>query len=216
MLLGVATCVAGIGLVWGASADAFSATPAALQLIRRLEARVTHFPAVRIVPTGYIVYCPQIPLGWINVPVAGCGEHARVSEEVDLSRGQVVRFLGVVRARSQGSIRSVASARGWFQLDQGIDCWFQFPMPFVKQELVGFPFPGDRVSIVSESSTVVVIGAAAPRFRYRELDYVNPATDLIYRVDEFNSLADRTYRETDHLTYLPRPTRTPATTPICA
>jgi hypothetical protein len=215
-VLGVATCVAGIGLVWGAGAEAFTGTPAALTLVRRLEARATHFRAVRIVPTGYIVYCPEIPLGWIDVPVSGCREHARVTEEIDLYRGRVVRFVGEVRARSQGSIRSVASSRGWFQLDQGLDCWFQFPMPFVKQQLVEFPFPGERVTIVSESPTVVVIGAVAPRFRYRELDYVNPATELIYRVDEFNSFGNRTYRETDHLTYLARPTRTAVTTPICA
>ena len=215
-LLGVATCVAGIGLAWGARAEAFTATPAALTLVRRLEAQITRCPAVRIVPTGYVVYCPEIPLGWINVPVPGCREHARVAEEIDLSHGQVVRLVAEVETRSQGSIRSVASPRGWFQLDQGLDCWLQFPGPFVKASLVGFPLPGERVRVVSQTRTVVVIGAVAPRFRYRELDYVNPATDLIYRVDQFNSFGHRTYRETDHLTYLLRQPRPPATTPVCA
>jgi hypothetical protein len=169
-----------------------------------------------LVPTGYVVYCQQIPLGWIAVPLAGCREHARVTEEFVLSGGRAVLVVSEVRARSQGSIRSVASSRGWFQLDEGLDCWFSFPMPFVKPLFVDFPFPGERLRIVAATRTVVVIGADAPRFRYRELDYVNPATDLIYRVDEFNSFANRTYRETDHVTYLPRPMRTPATTPICA
>ena len=119
-----------------------------------------------------------------NAPIAGCREHARVTEEIDLFRGRVVRYVGEVRARSQASIRSVGSPRGWFQLDQGLDCWLQFPMPFVNQTLVGYPFPGERVTIISQSRTQVVIGAVAPRFQYRELDYVNPATDLIYRVDD--------------------------------
>jgi hypothetical protein len=61
-----------------------------------------------------------------------------------------------------------------------------------------------------------VIGAVAPRFLYHELDYVNPATDLIYRVDEFNSFGHKSYRETDHLTYLSHRSRAPVTTPICA
>jgi hypothetical protein len=215
-VLGLVTCVAGMGLVWGPGAEAFTGTPAALTLVHRLQAAAARFPAVRIVPTGYIVYCQEIPLGWINVPVSGCREHARVTEEVDLSHGHVVRFVGVVKARSQSSLRSVASSRGWFQLDEGLDCWLQFPMPFVKQDLIGFPFPGERIRIVSETPAVVVIGAVAPRFRYRELDYVNPATDLIYRVDEFNSFGNRTYHETDHLTYLLRQARTPSTTPVCA
>jgi hypothetical protein len=215
-LLGVAACVAGMGLVWGADAQAVSGTPAAIRLAHRLQAQTAVFPAVRIVPTGYIVYCPEIPLGWIDVPVSGCREHARVTEEIDLSHGRVVGFVGEVRARSQSSIRSVASSRGWFQLDEGLDCWLQFPMPFVRQSLVGFPFPGERIRIVTEKRSVVVIEARAPRFRYRELDYVNPATDLVYRVDEFNSFARKTYRETDWFTYLRHQSVRPSTTPQCA
>jgi hypothetical protein len=38
--------------------------------VHRLEARITRFPAVRIVPTGSVVYCPEIPFGWIDVPVS--------------------------------------------------------------------------------------------------------------------------------------------------
>jgi hypothetical protein len=215
-VLGVATCAAGIGLVWGAGAEAFTGTPAALRLVHRIEAQTARFAAVRDTPTGWVVYCPEVPLGWIDAPIFGCREHARVTEEIDLSHGRVVRFVGEVKARSQASIRSVGSSRGWFQRDQGLDCWLQFPMPFVKQDLFGFPFPGERVRIVSQSPTVVVIGAVAARFRYHELDYVNPATDLVYRVDAFNSFGRKIYRETDHLTYLTRQSRTPATTPVCA
>jgi hypothetical protein len=215
-VLGVATCVAGIGLVWGAGAEAFTGTPAALALVHRIEAQTARFPAVSDTPTGWVAYCPEVPLGWINAPISGCRQHARVTEEIDLYRGRVVRYVGEVRARSQASIRSVGSPRGWFQLNQGLDCWLQFPMPFVKQSLVGYPFPGERVRIVSQSPTQVVIRAVAPRFQYHELDYVNPATDLIYRVDEFNSFGHKSYRETDHLTYLSHRSRTPATTPVCA
>jgi hypothetical protein len=215
-VLGVATCVAGIGLVWGPGAEAFTGTPAALTLVHRIEAQTARFQAARDTPTGWVAYCPEVPLGWINAPISGCREHARVTEEIDLSHGRVVRYVGEVRARSEATIQSVGSPRGWFQLDQGLYCWLQFPMPFVKQTLVGYPFPGERVRIISQSSTQVVIGAVAPRFQYHELDYVNPATDLIYRVDEFNSFGHKSYRETDHLTYLSHRSRTPATTPICA
>ena len=215
-VLGVATCVAGIGLVWGTGAEAFTGTPAALTLVHRIEAQTARFPAVRDTPTGWVVYCPEIPLGWIDAPISGCREHARVTEEIDLSHGRVVRYVGEIRARSQGSIQSVGSPHGWFQLDQGLDCWFQFQMPFVRQSLVGYPFPGERVRIVSRSATQVVIRAGAPRFQYHELDYVNPVTDLIYRVDEFNSFGHKSYRETDHLTYLSHRARVPVTTPICA
>jgi hypothetical protein len=110
----------------------------------------------------------------------------------------------------------VASSRGWFQLDEGLDCWLQFPMPFTKQSLVGFPFAGERLRIVSSTRSTIVISAVARQLHYRELDYVNPATNLIYRVDEFNSFGRRTYRETDHLTYMYRQSRVPSTDPQCA
>ncbi|MGZ4186294.1 MAG: hypothetical protein ACXVUE_02965 [Solirubrobacteraceae bacterium] len=214
--LGVVTCVAGIGLVWGAGADAFTGTPAALRLINRVRAQTARFPAVRLVPTGSVVYCQQVPLGWIDLPVAGCREPARVTETFDLAGGRVVRVISEVTARSRSSIRSVASAGGWFQLDEGLDCWFSFPMRFVKPLLVDFPFPGERLRIVAANRTVVLLGASAPRYRYRELDYVNPVSDLIYRVDEFNSLGRKTYHEIDRLTYLFRRPRVSPTTPVCA
>lgn len=215
-MFALAAGVAGIGLVSASSSEAFTGTPAALRLVSVLRAQTARFPAVRVVPTGYVVYCPQIPLGWINVPLGGCREHARVTEVIDLSRGRTIRFVSQVRARSQGSIQSVASSRGWFQRDQGLDCWLQSRLPFFKQSFVGFPYPGERIRIVASTRTVVVIGAAAPRFGYRELDYVNPATELIYRVDQFNSIGHKTYRETDHLRYLFRQPPTPPTTPVCA
>jgi hypothetical protein len=215
-VLGVVACVAGIALVWGAAAEAFTGTPAALRLVQRLRAQTARFTAASLVPTGYIVYCPQIPLGWIDVPLAGCREHARVTEEFDLSRGRVVRVLAKVSARSQASIRSVASTRGWFQLDQGLDCWLPFSLPFVKALLVDYPFPGERIRIVAATSKVIVIAGYARRSGYHELDYVNPETDLIYRVDQFSTLGHKTYRETDRLRYSSRHSRAPATTPICA
>jgi hypothetical protein len=215
-VLGVMACVAGVGLVWAANVEALTGTPAALRLLRRLEAQTARFPAVRNVPTGYVVYCPQIPPGWINVPLEGCREHAHVTEEIDLSHGRTIRYVTTVTARSQPTIRSVASARGWFQRDQGLDCWLQFPLPFFKQLLVGFPLSGEQVRIVAWTSTVAVIGAVASRFGYRELDSINPLTDLIYRVDEFNSVGRKTYRETDHLNYLFRQPPAPSTTPVCA
>jgi hypothetical protein len=215
-VLGVITCATGIGLVWAAGAEAFTGTPAALRLVQRLRARTARLPAVRMVPTGYIVYCPDIPLGWIDAPVVGCREHARVTEELDLSRGRVVRVVSEVTARSQSSIRSVASSGGWFQLDQGLDCWLQFSLPFVKAPLVDYPVPDERIRIVAATDAVIVIGAVARRFGFRELDYVNPETDLIYRVDQFATIAHKTYRETDRLTYPARQTSAPATTPVCA
>lgn len=215
-VFGAIACVAGIGLVWGAGAEAFSGTHAALSLVHRLRARAARFPAVRLVPTGYIVYCAQIPLGWIDAPVAGCSEHARVTEELDLSRGRVVREVSKVTAPSQSSIRSVASSRGWFQLDQGLDCWFPFSLPFVNVLLVDYPFPDERIRIVAATDRVIVIGGVARRYGYRELDYVNPRTDLVYRVDQFATIGRKTYRETDRLSYLFRQTRAPATTPLCA
>ena len=101
-VLGVATCVAGIGLAWGVGAEAFTGTPAALGLVHRLEAQTARFPAVRDVPTGWVAYCPEIPFGWIDVPISGCREHARVTEEIDLSHGQVVRFVGEVKSTIAG------------------------------------------------------------------------------------------------------------------
>lgn len=212
----LAAGVAGIGLVSASSGEAFTGTPAALRLVRVLQAQTARFPAVRVVPTGWVVYCPQIPLGWINVPLGGCREHARITEVIDLSRGRTVRFVSEVKARSQSTIQSVASPRGWFQRDQGLDCWLPFTLPFFKQSLVGFPYPGERIRIVASTRTAAVIAAVAPRFGYRELDYINPATELIYRVDEFNSIGHKTYHEIDHLTYLFRRPPTPPTTPVCA
>ena len=215
-VFGVITCAIAIGLVCGAGAEAFTGTRAALRLVQRLRAQTARFPAVRLVPTGYVVYCPEIPSGWIDVPLAGCREHARVTEELDLSRGRVVRVVSEVTARSESSIRSVASSSGWFQLDQGLDCWLPFSLPFVKVPLVDYPFPDERIRIVAASDTVIVIDGVARRSGYRELDYVNPETDLIYRVDQFATIAHKTYRETDRLTYPARRTRAPATTPVCA
>ena len=215
-VLGVVACVAGIALVWGAAAEAFTGTPAALRLVHRLRAQTARFTAATFVPTGYIAYCPQIPLGWIDVPLAGCREHASVAEELELSRGRIVRVLAKITARSQGSIRSVASSRGWFQLDQGLDCWLPFSLPFVKALLVDYPFPGERIRIVAATGKVIVIAGNAPRSGYRELDYVNPETDLIYRVDQFSTLGRKTYHETDRLKYSFRHSRPPATTPVCA
>ena len=215
-LLGVAACVAGAGLVGAVDSQAFTGTPEALRLVHRLEVQTARFPAVRVVPTGYVVYCPDIPLGWLNVPLGGCREHARVTEEIDLSNGRTIRYLSEVRARSQSTIEAVASSRGWFQHEQGLDCWLPFQLPFTRQLFVGFPLPGERIRIVASNDAVAVIGAIAPRFGYRELDYVNPATDLIYRVDQFNTLGHTTYRETDHLTYLFTQPPTPAASPICA
>jgi hypothetical protein len=215
-VLGVVACIAGIALVWGAAAQAFTGTPAALRLVHRLRAQTARFTAASFVPTGYIAYCPQIPLGWVGVPLAGCREHARVAEELDLSRGRIVRVLANVTAGSQASIRSVASSRGWFQLDQGLDCWLPFSLPFVHVLLVDYPFPRERIRIAAATGKVIVIAADAPRSGYRELDYVNPATDLIYRVDQFSTLGHKTYRETDRLRYLFRRSRPPATAPLCA
>lgn len=215
-MFAIAACATGIALFCAVDSEAFSGTPAALRLVHALRAQTARFPAVRVVPTGYVVYCPQIPLGWINVPLAGCREHARVTEVIDLSHGRTIRFVSEVRARSQSAIQSVASSRGWFQRDQGLDCWLPFRLPFFKQSLVGFPYPGERIKIVASTRTVIVIGAVAPRFGYRELDYINPATELIYRVDEVNSIGHKTYRETDNLTYLSRQPPTPSTTPECA
>jgi hypothetical protein len=166
--------------------------------------------------TGSVVYCQEIAQGWLDLPVAGCREPARVKESFDLAGGRVVRVVTDVTARSQSSIRSVASPGGWFQRDEGLDCWFSFPLRFVKPLLVDFPFPGERLRIVAATRTVVVLGATAPRYRYRELDYVNPASDLIYRADEFNSLGRTTYHEIDRLTYLFQRPRVTPTTPVCA
>jgi hypothetical protein len=69
---------------------------------------------------------------------------------------------------------------------------------------------------VAATRTVVVIGAVAPRYGYRELDYINPASGLIYRADEFNSFGSKTYHEIDRVTYLLRRPRVPSTTPVCA
>lgn len=215
-MLGAAACLAGLGLVTAGNGVALTGTSSALRLARRLEVAIREVPAVRVAPGGYVVYCPATPLGWINVPIFGCREHAHVSEELDLSDGRLIRSVGEVRARSQPTIRSVGSSRGWFQHDDGLDCWLQSQLPFINQSLVGYPYPGERIRIVSDTVSTIVIGATAPRFHYRELDYINKATDLIYRVDEFNSLEDHRYRETDHLTYLTRQSPRPSTTPICA
>lgn len=214
--MGVAACVAGIGLVSAVNSEAFTGTPAAIRLVHQIRAQTARFPAIRLVPTGYIVYCPQIALGWIDVPLAGCREHARVTEEFVLSRGRVVRMVSHVSARSQSSIQAVASSHGWFQHDQGLDCWLPFSLPFFKLLLVDYPFPGEQIRIVAATSTVIVIGGVAPRAGYHELDYVNPGTDLIYRVDQFNTIGHQTYRETDHITYLYRQPATPSPTPECA
>jgi hypothetical protein len=139
-----------------------------------------------------------------------------VTEELDLLRGRNVLVVGEVTARSQPSIRSVAGPHGWFQRDQGLDCWFPFPLHFVKALLINYPFPDEHLRIVESSRSVVVIGGVARQSGYRELDYVDPATDLVYRVDQFNTIGRKTYRETDRLTYLRRQTRTPAASPVCA
>lgn len=215
-MLGLVTCVAGIGLVWGADAEAFTGTRAALNVVRQFRVAADRFPAVRDVPSGYVAYCPPSPLGWIPLPLFGCRENAHVTEEIDLVRGRPIRVFGEVRARTQPTIRYVGSSRGWFQLDDGLACWFDSSTPFIAQSFASFPFPGERIRIVASTATSIVIGATAPRFRYHELDYVNPATALIYRIDSFNSLGRQTYRVSDHLTYLYKRTRSPATTPVCA
>jgi hypothetical protein len=203
-------------LVWGAGAEAFTGTRAALRVVRQFRVAAARFPAVRDVPSGYVAYCPSSPLGWIPLPLFGCRENARVTEEIDLVRGRPIRVFGEVRARTQPTIRYVGSSRGWFQLDQGLDCWFDSSTPFIMEAFATFPFPGERIRIVTSTATSIVIGATAPRFRYHELDYVNPATGLIYRIDSFNSLGRKTYRVSDHLTYLYRRSRARATTPVCA
>jgi hypothetical protein len=215
-VLGLVTCVAGIGLVWGAGAEAFTGTPAALRVVRRVQAVQARFPAVRDVPTGWVAYCQESPLGWIPVPLFGCRENAHVIEEIDMVRGRPTRVFGQVKARSQPTIRYMGSSRGWFQLDEGLDCWFDSSTPFVTQSFASFPIPGERIRIVSATATSIVIGATAPRFQYHELDYVNPTTGLIYRIDSFNSLGRKSYRVSDHLIYLYQRTRSPATTPVCA
>jgi hypothetical protein len=214
--LGVVTCAAGIGLVWGTCADAFTGSPAALRLVNRVRAQTARFPAVRLAATGSVVYCQQVPQGWLEVPVAGCREPAKVTESFDLAGGRVVRVVTDVTAQSQSSIRSVAGSAGWFQLDEGLDCWFSFPLRFVKPLFVDYPFPGEQLSIAAATATVIVISAVAPRYGYRELDYVNPVSDLIYRADEFNSFGHRTFHEIDRLTYLFRRPRITRTTPVCA
>jgi hypothetical protein len=215
-VLGLITCVAGMVLVWGAGAEAFTGTRAALRVVRQFRLEAARFPAVRDVPSGYVAYCPSSPLGWIPLPLFGCRENARVTEEVDLVRGRPIRVFGQVRARTQPTIRYVGSSRGWFQLDQGLDCWLDSSTPFITEAFATFPFPGERIRIVTSTATSIVIGATAPRFRYHELDYVNPATGLIYRIDSFNSLGRKTYRVSDHLTYLYRRARPPAAAPVCA
>src|SRR5262249_49114789 len=100
--------------------------------------------------------------------------------------------------------------------DEGLDCWFQFQLPFFKVLLINYPFPDERIRIAEASPTVIVIAGVARRSGYRELDYINPRSDLVYRVDQFNTIGRKTYRETDRLTYLFRQTRAPATAPVCA
>jgi hypothetical protein len=82
--------------------------------------------------------------------------------------------------------------------------------------LVDYPFTRERIRIAATTGKVIVIAAEAPRSGYRELDYVNPATDLIYRVDQFSTLGHKTYHETDRVRYMFRRGRAPATTPLCA
>jgi hypothetical protein len=188
----VALCFA--GLLAPSAGAGFSGTRAAVKLVREMRAAYENIGAVRYGLTGDVVYCPSVSEGWTFAPQPGCGAPARVSEVDDLTNGRVVGAVGRVSAPLRPTLRYVFSAHGWFQADAGATCWRSFGLPFVAAQFVSYPFPGQRLSIVRQTRSEIVIQALTSKFGYRELDYVDPKTDFEYREVLFSRTARKTYK----------------------
>jgi|HubBroStandDraft_6_1064221.scaffolds.fasta_scaffold500226_2 hypothetical protein len=193
---------------------AFTGTPAAVKLISMIRAVYSRMPAASWVLTGDIVYCLDYPEGWTYAPHAGCQIPARVTEDDQLSTGHVVRAVGVVTAPSQPTLRYVISPHGWYLAAVGAKCWASFRLPYVSPLYISYPFPGQRVSILSATKSEIVIQALTPRFGLRELDYVDAKTLLEPRTVTFAVTKQKTYS----YTYTSLPAKAPPSlaTPACA
>jgi hypothetical protein len=210
----VSVCSAVFALLVPAVGGSFTGTPAALKLVRAMRAAIRDVPAVRQVRTGAVVYCPSVPQGWTYAPQPGCPTRARVSEEYDLSHGKVTRILGDVTAPLLPTLRYVDSPLGWYQTAAGLSCWDLKLSGFTVGPFVDFPLRAEHLTIIARTKRKIVLQGIATQSAYRELDYINPSTDFAYRVDEITSANHKSYRVTDHLTKLTRPTP-PVSTPTC-
>lgn len=193
--------------------SAFTGTPSAVELIRKIRAVYSKQPAARWVLTGDIVYCLDYPEGWTYAPHAGCQIPARVTEDDQLSDGHVVRAVGVVTAPSKPTLRYVISSHGWYLSAVGAKCWASFRLPFASPLYISYPFPGQTVSILSATKSEIVIQALTPKFGYRELDYMDAKTLLEPRTVIFAAANHRTYRYT--YTSLPAQPPPSLATPTC-
>jgi hypothetical protein len=194
-LLSIAGMAALIALA-PAVGGAFTGTRAAVKLISKIRAVYSKVPAASWVLTGDIVYCLDYPEGWTYAPHAGCKIPARVTEDDQLSNGHVVRAVGVVTAPSQPTLRYVISARGWYLAPVGAKCWASFRLRFVPALYISYPFPGQTVSILSNTKSEIVIQALTPKFAYRELDYVDAKTLLEPKTVIFAVTNHKTYSYT--------------------
>jgi hypothetical protein len=205
-----------VELCASAPAGAFTATPAAMRVIEGMRAEARTLSAIRVARSGALVYCPSAPEGWTYAPAAGCRTPARVTEEYDLSRGDVERIIGHVTATHRRMFTYVVDSSGWYRSTAGSGCWTLELRGFTIAPWVDYPLPRTRVSVRQRSSRRIVLQAVTPRLAYAELDYVNPKTFFDYRDIETTRSQHRSYRVYDRSTRLGAQTVRPPTTPACA
>jgi hypothetical protein len=203
-----------------AAAGAFTGTKAAVRLVAQMRAAYSKLPAVSWVLTGDVVYCPAYPEGWTFAPRSGCEVHARVSEQDQLSNGNVVFAVGTVTAPSQPTFRYVVDRSGWYRAAGAAKCWKSFARPYTTSQFVSYPLPGQTLSIVSTTKNQIVNQALTPPFGspktgYRELDYIDPRTYLEPHEVLFTTVSHKTYGISYDYTFPPAPPSQVAT-PTCS
>jgi hypothetical protein len=199
-----------------AAANAFTGTPAALQLVDAMRQAYDRVQAVDNVRTGDVFYCPAVTEGWDYVPHRNCHARARVVEEYDLSHGHIVRVVGKVTSRGLPTLRYVNSKRGWYRIAEGQACWRLLQLAFVNPLLVDFLFPNERLTIADRTRTTVVLEGYSAPAGYREIDYVTRRTQLEFRSDELTHVGHHSYRLIDHLREARRSSVTSAPAPVCS
>lgn len=137
-----------------------------------------------------------------------------MAEEYDLSHGRVVRIVGKVTAHGLPTLRYVRSSSGSYLTAAGLRCWQRLGLPFVEALLVDYPLPGERLTITAHTNGTIVLQAVSSQDAYRELDYIDPRTDFVYRSAEITSARHRQYTVIDHLAVLRRAAPSIAT-PTC-
>ncbi len=193
------------------AAQAYHATPAAQRLVNAIFAASARVVAVHETRTG-VYYCPASPVGFDFTP-EGCGPRGQLNDEFDLSNGSLVRIFGQVSANGRPTLSFLTDATGDHLTANGLGCWAQSNVT----HLAGMPAitfgPSERLRIIAHRRHVILLQGTERGFR--ELNYVDPQTDLIVREDQWIRDRRRTLHSIARYTVLTQVTTPPTPTPAC-